>query len=105
MQGRPHAPRVDWIGGCSAGGMSNESPFVAELCAILKRIAPESEPEHLDLDADIREALDIDSMDFVRFAAEVRAHFGISVPNTDVAELTTLRRVARYLEGKGAHAA
>lgn len=51
-----------------------------ELRALLARIAPDTDPAALDVDADLREELDLDSMDFVNFAALVAERFAVIVP-------------------------
>lgn len=71
-----------------------------ELRALLARIAPDTDPAALDVDADLREELDLDSMDFVNFAALVAERFAVIVPQPDYAELTTLRRARAYLASR-----
>lgn len=75
-----------------------------ELRSILARIAPDADLAALDRDADLREELDIDSMDFVNFAAALAERFSVTVPQPDYAELTTLRRAAAYLAPRIAEA-
>jgi len=81
----------------------------AELIPILRRllagIAPESDPGAVDADADLRAALDIDSMDFLGFLAAVHRHLGVAVPESDYAEVATLAGCAAYLAARGAAAA
>jgi acyl carrier protein len=80
--------------------MVNDTTLITELAAILQRIAPDADLETLGPEADLREELDIDSMDFMRFAAAIQERLGVTVPQADQAELTTLRRAARYVEGR-----
>lgn len=68
--------------------------------AIFKRlgvIAPEADLSTLDPDENVREALDIDSYDFLSFLIGLGEDLGIEVPEADYAKLATLRSMADYL--------
>ncbi len=69
--------------------------------AILKRelenIAPEADLDALDPSLDVREELDIDSFDFVRYIAAVCEALGTDVPEQDYIEFSTLERAQQYL--------
>jgi hypothetical protein len=54
-------------------------------------VAPEVDLAHLDLAADLREALEIDSMDFLNLAIAVREATGIEVPGRISATLVDRR--------------
>jgi acyl carrier protein len=56
----------------------------------LRRVAPEAEPERLRADADLREELDIDSMDFLRYVTAVHQALGVEIPESDYPRLFTL---------------
>jgi acyl carrier protein len=66
----------------------------------LKRIAPEADVEGLDLDSDVREELDIDSMDILSFATALHAALGVSVPEVDYRRIVTVRGCTDYLAEK-----
>jgi acyl carrier protein len=66
----------------------------------LGRIAPEIELTQLDPDAELREACDIDSMDFLNLVTALSERLKIEIPETDYASLATLRRAAAYLVQK-----
>jgi acyl carrier protein len=66
----------------------------------LSNIAPEIDFATVDPAADLREALDIDSMDFLNFIAAIHHRLGIDVPETDYAKLGTLEGAVKYLEGR-----
>lgn len=66
----------------------------------LQRIAPEADIEALDPDGDIREELDIDSMDLLRFVTALHAELGVSVPESDYRRIDTVRGCTEYLAGK-----
>jgi acyl carrier protein len=63
----------------------------------LGRIAPETDPSRLDPDADLREELDIDSMDFLNLVAALADRLRIDVPEIDYPQLATLGRAIDYL--------
>jgi acyl carrier protein len=66
----------------------------------LGNIAPEAEFDALDPAADLREALDIDSMDFLNFITAVDKRLGFPVPEADYPKLFTLEGAVEYLEMK-----
>jgi len=66
----------------------------------LGNIAPEMDIEKLDASADLREALDIDSIDFLNFITAVHQHLGIDVPELDYPKLFTLNGAVSYLASR-----
>jgi acyl carrier protein len=63
----------------------------------LTQIAPETDPEELSPDENIREALDIDSYDFLMFLIGLNETLGIEIPEADYELLATLNNLVRYL--------
>ncbi len=76
----------------------------AELKAILfdglLEIAPEAEPDKLRPDQKIRETLDIDSFDFLKFLIALHEKTGVEIPEADYGKLNTLDAMLRYLAPK-----
>jgi acyl carrier protein len=66
----------------------------------LANIAPEMDLGSLDPQADLREALDIDSMDFLNFVIAVHHRLGIDIPELDYPMLATLDGAVTYLRAK-----
>jgi acyl carrier protein len=66
----------------------------------LGNIAPEMDLRNLDPRADVRETLDIDSMDFLNFLIAVHRRLGIDIPEIDYPRLATLEGAAAYLGTK-----
>jgi acyl carrier protein len=64
----------------------------------LGRIAPEADLGALNPSADIREQLDIDSVDFLNFVLAVHEELGIDVPEADYGKLRTLESCIAYLD-------
>ncbi|BDD88914.1 acyl carrier protein [Desulfofustis limnaeus] len=70
------------------------------LFTILKRIAPEAEPERLRPDENIQRALDIDSFDALNFFIHLHQEVGVDVPEADYGKLTTMAEMLRYLSAR-----
>lgn len=60
-------------------------------------IAPEADLAALDPEADLREALDIDSISFLNLVIALGDRLGVAVPEKDYAKLTSLRLAVDYL--------
>ena len=63
----------------------------------LGNIAPETDAATIDPDDDLREALDIDSLDFLNFLAALHKRLGVNVPESDYAKLLTVNGAVAYL--------
>jgi acyl carrier protein len=66
----------------------------------LSNIAPEADLATVDPAADLREALDIDSMDFLNFVTAIHQRLGIDIPELDYPKLVTLDGMIAYLNRK-----
>ncbi len=66
----------------------------------LNNIAPEVDMATVDPAADLREALDIDSMDFLNFIAAIHRRLGVDIPERDYPKLITLDGAVDYLKAK-----
>jgi acyl carrier protein len=66
----------------------------------LSNIAPEADLTTVDPVADLREALDIDSMDFLNFVTAIHQRLGIDIPEVDYPKLATLDSMIAYLKKK-----
>jgi acyl carrier protein len=66
----------------------------------LSNIAPEINLSAINPTADLREVLDIDSMDFLNFVTAVHHRLGVDVPELDYPKLITLNGAVKYLESK-----
>lgn len=63
----------------------------------LNNIAPEADLTTVDPAADLREALDVDSMDFLNFITAIHQRLGIDIPELDYPKLVTLNGAVAYL--------
>ena len=68
---------------------------------LLGAIAPEADLYTLGDDEELREVLDIDSMDFLNFVAALHKATGIDIPEADYRQLFTLSGIERYLSQGG----
>ena len=76
----------------AAGGTVPSAP-----CAqVLAGIAPEADLSALGDDEDLREALDLDSMDFLNFMIGLGQHSGVKIREEDAAKLRTLAGLVAY---------
>ena len=71
----------------------------------LGNVAPEIDLNSLDPAADLRDALDIDSMDFLNFVTAIHRRLGINIPETDYPKLMTFEGALSYLTSRRESAA
>jgi acyl carrier protein len=63
----------------------------------LAEVAPEVDPATLDPAGDIRDQVDIDSMDFLNFVIALHERLGVEIPESDYGKLGTLDGIVAYL--------
>jgi acyl carrier protein len=66
----------------------------------LRKIAPEANPQKIHPDENLREALDIDSFDFLNLLIGLHERLGVQIPESDYSLLTTLSALVQYLSPK-----
>lgn len=66
----------------------------------LGNLAPEADLGTVPPDADLREALDLDSMDFLNLVMALHKRLAIDIPERDYAELRTIDDAIEYLAAK-----
>ena len=74
------------------------------IVTIIEDIVPDEECSALDPDVNLRDQLDLDSMDFLDIVMELRKKYGVEVPESDYPKLATLNSCMDYLEPKMANA-
>jgi acyl carrier protein len=75
----------------------NVSEIHLLVASVLAGIAPEADLSTVGESADLREALDLDSMDFLNFIIGLSQGSGVSIPEADYPQLFTLQGIVRYL--------
>ncbi len=78
----------------------NEIDIYKVLLEELNNIAPEIDMRGIDPAADLREAMDIDSMDFLNFISALHRRLGIDIPEIDYPKLVTIDGAMTYLRAK-----
>ena len=78
----------------------NQDDIRAAIREELGNIAPEIDLSAIGPAADLREAMDIDSMDFLNFITAMHQRLGVDVPELDYPKLFTLDGAVKYLEAR-----
>ncbi len=78
----------------------NAAEIRAAVLSILGGIAPEVDLSQVKPAADLREELDVDSMDFLRFVVGIAERLGVEVPEADYPLIRTLDGCVAYLAGR-----
>jgi acyl carrier protein len=74
----------------------NETQTRALVAEVLAGIAPEANLGTVGDGEDLREALDLDSMDFLNFVIALGEKTGRKIPEADTPRLRTLRSLVAY---------
>jgi acyl carrier protein len=67
------------------------------LTETLVQIVPEADFNTLKPDRPLRDQLDIDSFDFLRWMIALHEHIGVEIPEADYPKLSTLNGALEYL--------
>jgi acyl carrier protein len=78
----------------------NEGQVREAVLRVLSGIAPEVDLNLVDPAGDLREQVDIDSVDFLNFAIGLHKDLGVEIPDADVTRLATLNGCVAYLVAK-----
>ena len=71
----------------------------AIISGVLAQIAPDAELDTIGPDEELREGLDLDSMDFLNLVVGVHQATGIEIPESDYPKVATLNGFVTYLTG------
>jgi acyl carrier protein len=74
-----------------------EAEIKSMIYDVLGGIAPEADLRALAGGEDLREALDLDSMDFMNFVVALHERTGLDIPEADYRRLRTLDGAIAYL--------
>ncbi len=77
-----------------------ETEIRQTICRLLKHVAPDTEPEKLNQEDDIRRTLGIDSFDALQFIVALDEQFGIETPEADYGKITTMKDLVNYIVKK-----
>jgi acyl carrier protein len=69
----------------------------------IAHVAPDADLDGLDPGADLREELDIDSMDFLGVLVGINERLGVEVPEEDYGRVRTLAALEAYVGHRRVH--
>ena len=75
----------------------NHQEIRTALLDIIETVAPGCMPDVIDDDADIREQMDLDSMDVLNIVAAIAERLAVVIPEADVEQITTLNKAVLYI--------
>ncbi|HCL83988.1 MAG TPA: phosphopantetheine-binding protein [Chitinophagaceae bacterium] len=78
----------------------NETELKKIILQSLKKVAPDTNPEILQAGDKIREKLDMDSFDALRFIVELNEKTGVDIPEEDYWKIVTLKDLMHYIMKK-----
>ena len=76
---------------------ANEKEIKEVVLRALNNVAPEVDLASIDPSRDLRDQMDIDSVDFLNFVLGLHKELGVDIPDADVAKITTLDKCVDYL--------
>lgn len=79
---------------------TDRQTLVATALTLLRAIAPELEPEALELARPLRQQVNLDSMDWLNFLVSLHERFGVEIAESDYARLISLNDVVDYLQAR-----
>lgn len=74
-----------------------EDAIRAALFRAIHKVAPGTDPEHVAGNADLRDELDIDSMDFLNVMLALHEELRVDIPERDYPHLVTLDGAVAHL--------
>ena len=72
----------------------------AAVLRALSEVAPEADPATLRPDVNLRDQLDIDSMDFLNLVIAIHEELQVDIPEADYARLQTVDDFVDYLAAR-----
>ena len=78
----------------------NRDELQTAVLRALAKVAPEADPGAIDAQRPLRDQLDLDSMDLLRFAIAVHTELGVDIPEADYAKLDSLAACTAYLAAR-----
>lgn len=70
------------------------------LLSCLTDVAPEIADEEIEDDADLRDELDLDSMDILRWVQGIHKALGVEIPEEDYGKMTSLEGAVSYVAAR-----
>lgn len=79
----------------------NEQEARTAVLAAINEVAPDVDTEGLDGSSRLRQDLELDSLDFLRLLEVLAQSTGVSTPEDDYADLTSVQRLVDYIAERG----
>jgi acyl carrier protein len=67
------------------------------LLTCLSDVAPEIDPDEIEDDVDLRDELDLDSMDILRWVQGIHKALGVEIPEEDYGAIATIGDAVEYV--------
>lgn len=77
-----------------------EPEIRAAVFKMLRKIAPEADLDQIRPEENLREALDIDSFDFLNLMIALHEELAVEIPEADYRKLSTLGELTGYLSDR-----
>ena len=78
----------------------NRDEIRSTLLTCLSDVAPDIADEEVEDDADIRDELDLDSMDILRWVQGINKTLGVEIPEEDYGKIASLGDAIDYVESR-----
>ena len=75
----------------------NRNEIRSTLLACLSEVAPEIADDEVEDDTDIRDELDLDSMDILRWVQGIHKALGVEIPEADYGKIASLGDAVDYV--------
>lgn len=79
----------------------NEQDARAAVYAAIGQVAPDVDTDDLDENARLRQDLELDSLDFLRLIETIAAATGVDTPESDYAQVATVKALVAYVAARG----
>lgn len=78
----------------------NDDELKALILREVANIAPETDPDQIDPVADLREQVDLDSMDILNLMIAIHEATGVDIPEADYSKMATINDAIAYLQAR-----
>lgn len=80
--------------------MTTTSEIETAILDEIDAIAPGCIPDGLDRSADMRDEMDLDSMDILNLVAALHERLGVDIPEADLDQVVTLAGAVAYIDAR-----
>lgn len=78
--------------------MMTDADLTEVIFNLIEKIAPGCEPQQLQGDDTLREELELDSFDFLKFLVGLSEQLQVDIPEADYEKIQTLNSLLAYLQ-------